>query len=156
SRQVDVRPLVRASARGTRDCSMTTPLVSVGMPLYRSMRYLDVITRNIEAIGYDNVEIILSDRHGFDDTLHELSTRFPGDRRLRFIAATDRINWVKNYNLLLNEARGEYFFWVSHDDVYPSDYIPELVSCLEAEPDVLIAYPRTVLIDMDDRPLSWQ
>jgi glycosyl transferase family 2 len=135
---------------------MTAPLVSVGFPLYRSLRFLDVITRNIEAIDYDNVEIILSDRHGFDDTLEKLSTRFSGDRRLRFIAATDKISWVDNYNVLLKEALGEYFFWVSHDDLYPSGFIPTLVSCLEAEPDVLIAYPRTVLIDMDDQPLAWE
>jgi glycosyltransferase involved in cell wall biosynthesis len=135
---------------------MTAPLVSVGMPLYRSMRYLDIITRNIEAIDYANVEIILSDRHGFDDTLEKVSARFPGDKRLRFIAATDKIGWVDNYNVLLKEALGDYFFWVSHDDFYPAGFIPELVSCLETEPDVLIAYPRPIMVDVDDRPISWQ
>ena len=126
------------------------------MPLYRSMRYLDVITRNIEAVDYANVEIILSDRHGFDDTLEKVAQRFPGDRRLRFIAATDNIGWVDNYNVLLKEALGDYFFWVSHDDLYPTSYIPELVSCLEAEPDVLIAYPRPIMVDVDERPIAWQ
>jgi GT2 family glycosyltransferase len=106
---------------------MTAPLVSVGMPLYRSLRYLDVITRNIEAIDYANVEIILSDRHGYDDTLEKISTRFPGDNRLRFISATDKIGWVENYNVLLREALGEYFVFMSHDDFYPSGFIPKLV-----------------------------
>ena len=83
------------------------------MPLYRSMRYLDIITRNIEAIDYANVEIILSDRHGFDDALEKISARFPGDKRLRFIAATDQISWVENYNVLLKAALGEYFVFSS-------------------------------------------
>src|SRR6476620_10823867 len=126
------------------------------MPLYRSMRYFDVITRNIEAIDYPNVEIILSDRHGLDDTLEKISARFPGDKRLRFISATDKVGWVENYNCLLKEALGDYFFWASHDDLYPAGFIPELVSCLEAEPDVLIAYPRSVLVDMDVQPVSQQ
>ena len=126
------------------------------MPLYRSLRFLDVITRNIEAIDYPNVEIILSDRHGLDDTLEKISARFPGDKRLRFIAATDRIGWVENYNVLLKEALGDYFFWVSHDDLYPAGFIAELVSCLEAEPDVLIAYPRIVRIHLDEQLVSRQ
>jgi hypothetical protein len=43
---------------------------------------------------------------------------------------------------------------MSHDDFYPSGFIPKLVSCLQAEPDILLAYPRCVLVDMDERPLS--
>jgi GT2 family glycosyltransferase len=126
------------------------------MPLYRSMRYFDVITRNIEAIDYPNVEIILSDRHGLDDTLEKISARFPGDKRLRFIAATDQISWVENYNVLLKAALGEYFVFMSHDDLYPAGFIQELVSCLEAEPDVLNAYPRCVLVDVDYQPRAYQ
>lgn len=135
---------------------MTAPLVTIGMPLYRSLRYLDFITRNIEAISLPNAEIIVSDRHCFDDALEQLAARFPGDKRLRFIAATDGIDWVENYNLLLKEASGRYFGWMSHDDFYPPNVVPDLVVCLEAEPDVLIAYPRPVLVDLDDRPVSYQ
>ena len=126
------------------------------MPLYRSMRYFDVITRNIEAIDYPNVEIILSDRHGLDDTLEKISARFPGDKRLRFIAATDQISWAENFNVLLKAALGEYLVFMSHDDLYPAGFIQELVSCLEAEPDVLSAYPRCVLVDADYQPRAYQ
>ncbi len=36
-----------------------------------------------------------------------------------------------------------------HDDSYPADYIPRLVSCLENRPDAALAFGRVVLVDLD-------
>jgi hypothetical protein len=78
------------------------------------------------------------------------------DLRLRFIAATDQISWAENFNVLLKAALGEYLVFMSHDDLYPAGFIQELVACLEAEPDVLNAYPRCVLVDADYQPRAYQ
>ena len=41
------------------------PLVTVGIPLYRSARFLPSIIENLEALDYSNMEILISDRHCF-------------------------------------------------------------------------------------------
>ncbi len=135
---------------------MTPPKVTVGIPLYRSNRFLDCIVANIEAIDDPAVEIILSDRHLHDDALERVAARFPGDRRLRFLATRDRRGWIDNYNLLLRSATGATFMWMCHDDEYSAGYVSELVAHLEATPDAIVAYGDVELTDEAGAPLGWQ
>jgi glycosyltransferase involved in cell wall biosynthesis len=131
------------------DIEPSPPLVSVGIPLYRSRRFLEIIVENIEAIEYANVEIIISDRHLFDDTLEVLEDRYGSDPRFRFLAANDNLDWVENFNLLLRQSTGKYFLSMAHDDSFPSDYIGTLVSALEAHPDAILAFGKVEQISLD-------
>ena len=125
------------------------PLVSVGIPLYRSERFLDVVVENIEAIAYPNVEIIVSDRHMLDDALVRLEQRYAADARFRFVVGRDALGWVDHFNLLLRTARGRYFLWMFHDDSYPAHYIGDLVAALEARPDAVLAFGRVEQVSLD-------
>ena len=131
------------------------PLVSVAIPLFKSQRFLDCIIGNIAAIDYPNLEVIISDRHCADDAIELLTDRFRADQRIRFIKGSDQLNWVDHYNLLLQIASGQYFLWMPHDDLYPSDYIPQLVSVLESQPDAVLAYGRLEAVHLDNRSISW-
>jgi glycosyltransferase involved in cell wall biosynthesis len=130
------------------------PLVSVAIPLFKSRQFLDCILENIEAIRYPNVEIIVSDRHGADDTLELLEERFKDDARCKFIRGSDRLNWVEHHNALLRAASGKYFCWMAHDDSFPSSYLPQLVSCLEENPDVILAFGRIEPTNLEGQPLA--
>lgn len=123
----------------TKDAS-APPLVTVAIPLYRSRRFLEVITENIRNLDYPNLEILVSDRHLADDTVEQLRVLFADDSRIRFITARDEVGWVANYNLLLAEGSGEYFIWMPHDDSYPPGYVGTLVDRLEAAPDAILAF----------------
>jgi glycosyltransferase involved in cell wall biosynthesis len=125
------------------------PLVSIGIPLYRSRRFLDTIVQNIEALRYDHLEVIISDRHLLDDTLAVLEQRYGSDPRFRFIAASDGLNWVEHFNLLLRESRGKYAVTMPHDDSYPSHYVSELVNALERHPDAVVAFGRVEQVSLD-------
>jgi glycosyltransferase involved in cell wall biosynthesis len=125
------------------------PLISVGIPLYRSLRFLDIIVANIEAIEYENVEFIVSDRHLLDGTLALLQERYRDDRRFRFFSGTDQLNWVEHFNLILRHSTGKYSLWMGHDDSYPPNYIPDLVSALETHPDAVLAFGRVEQVSLD-------
>lgn len=123
---------------------MTPPLVSVGIPLYRSSPFLSSLRKNCIALAAENnVEIILSDRHGFDDTLETLNTEWKHNSRFRFLKAHDCLNWVEHMNLLLREARGVYFRWMPHDDCFPEGSLKPLVDRLERAPATILAYGPT-------------
>lgn len=128
------------------------PLVTLAIPLYRSLRFLDIISENIRNADYPNLEILIGDRHLADDTVEQLQARFTGDSRLRFITARDEIGWVEHYNLLLREGRGEYFLWMPHDDSYPPGYIGALVNRLEAHPDAILAFGWCDTAGVDGKP----
>jgi glycosyltransferase involved in cell wall biosynthesis len=127
----------------------TLPLVSVGIPLYRSSRFLETIVENIESIRYPNVEILISDRHSLDDTMDVLQQRYGADNRFRFFRETDRIGWVDNFNFLLQQAKGTYFACMPHDDSFPPAFIGELVAVLEQHQDAVLAFGRVEQLSVD-------
>jgi glycosyltransferase involved in cell wall biosynthesis len=131
----------------------TPPLVSVCIPLYRSASFVDRILRNIAAIDYPHVDILVSDRHGDDDALATVRTRCRADARVRTVQAADRLSWLQHYNWLLREARGEYVMWMPHDDDFPADYVSRLAAALDAAPDAVLAYGRIVRVDLAGVPL---
>lgn len=126
------------------------PLVSVGVPLYRSMRFVPDIVRNLEAVDYPNLEILVSDRHCADGALAVLRERFGHDPRFHFFSATDGLSWVDHYNFLLYAARGEYFVWMPHDDEYGPSYITELVSYLQLHPEAVLAFGSMSWVSLDN------
>jgi glycosyltransferase involved in cell wall biosynthesis len=135
---------------------MTRPRVTVAMPLYRSRRFLDCVTRNIEGIDDPAAEIIVSDRHQLDDALERLEARFPGDRRIRWVAARDELGWVEHYNWLLSAASADAFAWMPHDDEHAPGYVAALVAALEAEPAAILAHGWIELVGPDGRALAEQ
>lgn len=138
-RQIHLRAALRqAPARrpGMTSARSAAPLLTVAIPLYKSRRFLEIISENIRNADYPNLEILVGDRHLADDTLEQLRARFPDDSRLRFLTAKDRLPWVEHYNALLAAASGQYFLWMPHDDSFPPGYIGALVDRLEAAPPI--------------------
>ena len=129
-----------------------TPRVSVAIPLFRSARFVDNVSANVEEMPED-VEILISDRHGHDDAIDQLETRHRGDSRLRFLRSTNGENWVGHLNVLLREARGEYWRFQPHDDFCARDSHAALVSCLEEHPETVLTYGPTQAVDLDGEAL---
>jgi GT2 family glycosyltransferase len=131
---------------------MSDPRVSVGIPLYCSRPFLDSLRENCAALAAEtNIEVIISDRHGLDDAFDLLYAEWGKDARFRFLRGDDRLNWVENMNLLLREARGEYFRWMPHDDCFPAGCLTPLITRLESSPSVVLAYGPTRALDAAGR-----
>jgi glycosyltransferase involved in cell wall biosynthesis len=132
----------------------STP-VTIGIPLYRSRRFVDTILRNVRAIDYPGVvEILISDRHQDDDALDVLAEALKDDVRVKVLRAKDRVGWVDHFNALLHAATGEYFMWMLHDDHYPAGFIGPLAACLDAQPDVVAACPRGIMVNAAGKVIS--
>src|SRR5262245_61620940 len=58
------------------------PFLTIAIPLHRSRPFVDVVSANIDAIGREDAEILLSDRTGLDDALEVLTRRHAGDSRI--------------------------------------------------------------------------
>jgi glycosyltransferase involved in cell wall biosynthesis len=131
--------------------SQTPPLVTLGIPLFRSKRFLAHIIENLENLDYPNLEIIISDRHCHDDALALLEARYGKDPRFRFFAGSDERDWVANFNFLLAKGSGKYFRWMPHDDSYPVCNLREMVNHLERTADTVIIFGPTQTIDLEGR-----
>ena len=130
----------------------TAPKVTVGIPLYKSKRFLDIIIANIEAMP-DDVEILISDRHCYDGAIDILAEKFAGDKRIRFFKFHDQIDWVGNINFLMGEATGKYWRFLAHDDTSPAGSLEKLISALDSKSGAILAYCPTKAIDLNDNLL---
>lgn len=128
------------------------PRVSVAIPLYRSARFVDNVSANIESMPPE-VEILVSDRHHLDDALDRLEKRHGGDRRLRFLRHRDGKDWIDHINDLLRVARGEYWRLMPHDDFSSGEALGVLIRCLDEHPETLLAYGPTTAVDLDGNRL---
>jgi len=119
------------------------PLVTVGIPLYRSAAFVDNVLACIRAMPESGVEILVSDRHLADDALERISRATEGDSRVRCLSASDGIDWVQHINALIRSARGDFWRLVAHDDFVPPGSLEALIEAMESDPDLLVAYPST-------------
>lgn len=119
---------------------MQKPLLSLLFPLYRSKPFLENLVQQLERLRDPRYEIIISDRHCYDETIDLLQNKFALDKRFRFIKESDGLHWVSHYNTLLQQAKGKYFCWVPHDDAYEPNYFTVLVNKLENQSSAVMAF----------------
>ncbi len=118
----------------------TRPLVSIFVPLYKSRPFLSNIKANLEALSYQPVEVLISDRHLLDDTLEHLQNSFGQQAGYQFFKAQNGLGWVGHYNFLLRQARGRYYRFMPHDDHFVPDTTHLLVQALFQNPKAVLAY----------------
>lgn len=126
----------------------SSPLVSIGMPVYNEDRFIAESLKSLLAQDYPSTEIIVSDNASTDRT---------GDICREFVAKNERIRYhrfehncgaTENFKKVLGVARGKYFMWASGHDLWAPDLVSECVRLLEAEPDAVIAFASATWIDV--------
>jgi glycosyltransferase involved in cell wall biosynthesis len=133
--------------------SSDKPFVSIGLPTYNGERYIRQSLDSLLAQDYENFELIISDNASTDHTAEICQEYLAGDERIRYYRNETNLGSVENGNRLFKLSSGKYFMWASDHDLWHPTYVSACVSILEEEPDVVLAYARTTLIDPDGNPL---
>lgn len=124
-----------------------TPQVTIGMPVYNGEPYLEEALNSILGQTFTDFELVISDNASTDRT-GEICLRYARrDDRIRYLRNETNLGAAPNYNRLVDLARGVYFKWASHDDIIAPDYLEQCVAVLDADPNVVIAYPKNLMID---------
>lgn len=133
------------------------PLVSIGMPTYNGERFIRESLNSILAQDYDNFELIISDNASTDRTAEICQAYVKKDKRIRYYGNEYNKGAVWNFNRVFELSSGKYFMWAADHDLWHSTFISKCISILEADPDVVLVYPRTMLIDTsgNDLGLMW-
>ena len=118
---------------------MSTPTISVVVPVYKGERYLEECVRSILAQTYRGFELILLD-DGSPDRSGEICDRLAKeDGRIRVIhKANEGINATRRRGA--QEARGEWVSFVDDDDTLPKDALENLFSG-SADTDIVVGFP---------------
>ena len=117
---------------------MTTPLVTIAIPVYKRLQYLAGAVRAVAAQDYPNIELIVSD-NGLNDRAVPpiVDAHYP--RPWRFRQNTSIETQVVHWNHILSEASGKYFLLLADDDEITGNYVSELTPLLEANERASVA-----------------
>ena len=104
-----------------------TPLVSVILPVYNTLRYLPRCMDSVCAQTFSNLEILCIDDGSKDGSGAYLDRMAETDSRVRVIHFTENQGVPSARNRAMDEARGEWIFFMDSDDWIDPDYIEALV-----------------------------
>lgn len=133
----------------------TLPLVTVGLPVRNGERFLDEALASILTQDLDDLELVVADNGSTDATPTIARDAARRDDRVRLLPSPRDRGAAWNYNRVVAAARGRFFKWASHDDLLRPGNLSACVAELQRwGSEVVLAYPRTELVDGDGRVLE--
>ena len=129
------------------------PRVSIGVPVYNGERYLAATLDSLIGQTFEEFELIICDNASTDRTAEIARAYAARDRRIRYVPSDRNIGSVRNFNRAFRLGTGEYFRWFSADDLAAPESLARCVEVLDAEPAVVLAYPKTRLIDAEGQTI---
>jgi glycosyltransferase involved in cell wall biosynthesis len=112
------------------------PLVSVGIPTFNRVALLDEAIKCTVNQTYKNLEIIISDNATPGDEVEVLVKSYmDNDKRIIFKKHTLNHGGEKNFQYLINKAKGKYFLFAGDDDIRSLDFIEKNLFFLERNID---------------------
>ena len=110
-------------------------LVSIGVPTFNRPNQLISCLKNLLNQTYENLEIIVVDNNSDKDIIKNLfSSEIFQDKRIILIRNKKNIGLLKNAELAMKIAKGEFFCWVSDDDWRSDTFIEDLLNLSIANP----------------------
>lgn len=117
------------------------------MPVRNGRRYIRQAIESLLSQTMGDFELIICDNASSDDTQDICRDYETRDSRVRYHRNERDIGPAANFNRCVELARGKYFRWHAHDDLCASRYLERCVETLEQDATVVLAYPRTTIVD---------
>jgi glycosyltransferase involved in cell wall biosynthesis len=117
------------------------------MPVYNGEPYICFAIESILNQTFGDFELIISDNASTDQT-EEICRDFASrDERVVYSRNNENIGAAGNYSRLVDMASADYFRWSNADDVIAPELHERCVSVLDANPDAVLSYGKTKIID---------
>lgn len=124
-----------------------SPLVSFILPAYKGQHLAEAIESIMNQSFTDFELVIVNDCS--PDNIDGIVARFQ-DERIRYYKNNENIggdSLVKQWNLCLSFAKGEWTILASDDDIYHPDYLQEMIHLSEKWPQNDVFHCNILIID---------
>lgn len=126
------------------------PKVSIIIPVYNGSNYLKEAIESALAQTYKKIEIVVVNDGSNDDGATEKIALSYGDK-IKYIAKENGgVSTALNEGI--RQMSGEYFSWLSHDDLYLPNKIEKEVEMLESLNDIVLCDGK--LMDFSGQPIK--
>jgi len=126
------------------------PKVSIIIPVYNGANFLSEAIDSALSQTYKNIEIIVVNDGSNDDGATEGIAKQYGDKIRYYVKPNGGVSSA--LNLGIQKMTGDYFSWLSHDDLYTPEKIEHSVDVLrknEKHRNDMIVYTGGVLVKAD-------
>ncbi len=113
--------------------------ITIGVPLYRGLDFLEETLRSIQAQSFPEFEALLS-LDGPDPETEKLCQPFLKDSRFRLFVQPKRLGWVGNLNWLMSQADSEFWCYQQQDDLLAENYLETLIEYAHKTPEAAVVY----------------
>lgn len=128
--------------------------ISIAMPAYNCEKFIAQSLDSLLGQTCGDFELVISDNASTDGT-EEVCRRYVTlDKRVRYIRRTENIGGPGNFRYVFAQCTGQYHKWSTADDFWHPSFLEEAVAVLDSQPDVVLCYPKTRLIDASGAALS--
>ena len=125
------------------------PKVSIGLPVYNGEKFLAQSIETLIAQTFTDFELIISDNASTDRT-EEICRKFAdADPRVLYFRNDRNIGGMKNANLTVDRAQGEYYRLAAHDDYCAPTLLARCVEELDRRPEATVCVTGVVSVDAD-------
>ena len=116
-----------------------TAVVTVGVPVYRSERFVAETLRSLQAQTFADFTALLS-LDGPQQAAEEACRPFLDDPRFRMVVQPQRLGWVANANWLMELVTTPFFCLLPHDDLIDPRYLETLLEHARRTPRAAVVY----------------
>ena len=134
--------------------AISQPRVSIGLPIYNAEQFLEETLRSLLSQTVPDFELIITDNASTDNTQNICQAYAARDDRIRYYRNEQNIGCDPNFNRVFSLSRGKYFKWAAFDDVCAPNFLEVCLEVLDNEPQVILCYPKTKLIDLEGKFLG--
>ena len=107
------------------------PVISVVVPVYNTDKWLDRCLDSVRSQTFSDLEILCIDDGSVDGTPEILSRHASEDSRIRVITFPENHGVPYARNVAMEEASGEYLYFLDSDDWIDPDYLEEMYVAAE-------------------------
>ena len=128
------------------------PKVSIVIPVYNGSDYLGEAIDSALAQTYQNIEVIVVNDGSTDGGKTEEIAKSFGSRIRYFYKENGGVSTALNFGI--KRMTGEFFAWLSHDDVYFPNKIERQIDFIRSNPEAKLVTSNFVFIDKNNNEIG--
>lgn len=115
---------------------MENPLISIIIPAYNAVKYIEETVNSCLNQTYQNIEIIIQDDRSTDGTWELLNKLYGVNQKVRLFKNGKNLGIGDNWNAAYDKVTGEYVIIFNADDLISPDLITCFLARFSADPSI--------------------
>lgn len=83
-----------------------------------------------------NAEILIGDDGSTDDTIRVIQQL--NDSRIKIIRNVSNLGYIRNFENLIGQAKGDYIFLCDQDDIWPAGRVDKMISAMDMSGSLVV------------------